>query len=164
MKLTEPYVLGALRLPNRMVMAPLTRCRATADHVPTDLMATYYAQRASAGLLITEGTGPAPVGTGYARIPGIYNQAQIDGWRKVTDAVHANGGRIFLQIMHTGRIGHPENIDGQLPLLAPSAVALETSKMYTDQSGELHHEARPRESFLTVEDPAHVRVDVMSDR
>jgi N-ethylmaleimide reductase len=127
--------LGGVALNNRIAMAPMTRCRATADHVPTDIMATYYAQRATAGLLITEGVAPAPNGAGYARIPGLYNEAQVAAWRKVTDAVHANGGRIFVQMMHTGRASHPLNLPVGARILAPSPVAL-TSKLWTDAQGE----------------------------
>ena len=98
--------LGAMTLANHMVMAPMTRSRAT-DNIPNDLMRTYYEQRAAAGLIITEGTSPSPNGLGYPRIPGIFSQAQIDGWKNITDAVHAKGGHMFLQIMHCGRIAHP---------------------------------------------------------
>lgn len=134
MSLFSSFSLRGLQLPNRVVMAPMTRSRADADHVPTDIMATYYAQRAPGGLLITEGIGPAPSGTGYARIPGLYNEAQVAAWRKVTDAVHEAGGRIFAQLMHTGRVGHPLNLPEGAELLAPSAVALD-GEMYTDQEG-----------------------------
>src|SRR5471032_3467495 len=98
--------LGSLTLQNRLVMCPLTRSRA-AGNVPNDLMVEYYSQRASAGLIITEGTSPSPNGLGYPRIPGIFSDTQIAGWRKVGDAVHARGAKIFMQLMHTGRIGHP---------------------------------------------------------
>jgi N-ethylmaleimide reductase len=118
----SPHRLGSLELPNRLVMAPMTRNRAGADGVPTPSMTTYYAQRASAGLLVTEGTQPSPAGQGYPFTPGIHTSEQAAGWRRVTDAVHARDGRIFLQIMHTGRISHPSlQPDGQLPV-APSAV------------------------------------------
>lgn len=134
MKLLEQYQLGNLTLKNRAVMAPLTRCRAI-DNIPNQLMATYYGQRAEAGLIITEGTAPSANGLGYARIPGIYNQAQVDGWKLVTDAVHAKGGAIFIQLMHTGRVSHPLNMAEGTEVLAPSALALEGEKMYTDQEG-----------------------------
>lgn len=94
--------LGPLTLQNHLVIAPMTRSRAT-DNVPNDLMVEYYAQRGSAGLIVTEGTSPSPNGLGYARIPGIFSDAQVAGWKKITDAVHARGARIFLQLMHTGR-------------------------------------------------------------
>jgi len=132
--LFTPYTLGPFSLPNRVVMAPMTRSRATADHTPTPLMADYYAARADAGLLITEGTSPAPEGTGYARIPGLWSDEQIAGWRVVTDAVHAAGGRIAVQLMHTGRVGHPDNLPDGAEILAPSAAVLE-GEMYTDQAG-----------------------------
>ncbi len=134
--LFEPYELGTLSLKNKIVMAPMTRCRATADHVPTpELMSEYYGQRASAGLIITEGTAPSPNGAGYARIPGLYIQAQVDAWKLVTDRVHAEGGKIFVQIMHTGRVSHPLNMPEAAEVLGPSAIAAANTKMYTDQEG-----------------------------
>jgi N-ethylmaleimide reductase len=115
--------LGPLDLPNRIVMAPMTRNRAGADNVPNELNANYYAQRAAAGLIITEATQVSPQGVGYPGTPGIHSTAQIAGWRRVTDAVHAAGGRIFLQLWHVGRISHPSlQPEGALPV-APSAVA-----------------------------------------
>jgi N-ethylmaleimide reductase len=127
------YQLGELQLSNRIVMAPMTRCRAI-DNIPNALIARYYEQRATAGLIITEGTAPSPNGLGYARIPGIYSDAQINGWRAVTERVHAADGRIFLQIMHTGRVSHPLNMPPQARIVAPSALAL-AGEMYTDQQG-----------------------------
>ena len=132
--LFESYDLKKLTLSNRIVMAPMTRCRATTDHVPTDLMATHYAQRADAGLLITEGASPAPEGLGYARIPGLYNQTHVAAWRKITDAVHEKGGHIFVQLMHTGRVSHPLNMPEGTKVLAPSAIA-HSENMWTDQQG-----------------------------
>ncbi|MEV6552428.1 alkene reductase [Streptomyces sp. NPDC051597] len=120
--LFAPTRLGSLDLPNRLVMAPLTRNRAGADGVPGDLMVTQYAQRASAGLIIAEGTTPNAVGQTYPNIPGIHSAAQTAGWRRVTDAVRAAGGRMFLQLQHGGRVGHPDN-SGLTPV-APSPVAL----------------------------------------
>ena len=115
--------LGPYRLANRIVMAPLTRSRASADGVAQPLMAEYYAQRASAGLIIAEATNVSPQARGYAFTPGLYNAAQVAGWRAVTDAVHARGGRIFPQLWHVGRISHPSlQPDGALPV-APSAIA-----------------------------------------
>jgi N-ethylmaleimide reductase len=125
--------LGALPLQNHLVMSPMTRSRAI-DNVPNDLMAQYYAQRASAGLIITEGTSPSPNGLGYARIPGIYSQKQVAGWKAVTDAVHAGGAKIFIQLMHTGRVTHPLNLPAGARVLAPSAVAAK-EQMYTDAEG-----------------------------
>ena len=132
--LFEPFELGALRLRNRVVMAPMTRCRSTTEHVPTDPMGTYYEQRAAAGLIITEGTSPSSDGLGYARIPGLYTQAHVAAWRKVTQAVHGRGGRIFVQLMHTGRVSHPLNMPAGAHLVAPSAVGL-SGAMWTDQQG-----------------------------
>ncbi|MFG3347027.1 alkene reductase [Streptomyces sp. NPDC048018] len=120
--LFEPARLGPLPLPNRLVMAPLTRNRASADGVPTALMATHYAQRASAGLIIAEGTTPNAVGQTYPDIPGIHTPEQVAGWRAVTGAVRAAGGRMFLQLQHGGRIGHPDT-SGFTPV-APSPLPL----------------------------------------
>ena len=136
--LFAPTKLGSLPLRNRVVMAPMTRSRTVDANTPNDLMAEYYAQRAGAGLIITEGTSPSPNGTGYPRIPGIWSQAQAAGWRKITDAVHAQGGHIFVQLMHTGRVGHPLNLPASAELLAPSAVAAE-GEMYTDAKGLQPH-------------------------
>ena len=120
--LHTPHRLGTLELPNRLVMAPMTRNRAGAGHVPTELMARYYEQRASAGLLLTEATQVAAEGVGYPNTPGIYSSEQVEGWKRVTDRVHASGGRIFLQLWHVGRISHPLfQPDGKLPI-APSAI------------------------------------------
>lgn len=132
--LFEPLSLGRIRLPNRIVMAPMTRCRASADHCATEMMASYYAQRASAGLIITEGTAPAPDGAGYARIPGLWADHQVAGWEAVTRAVRHAGGRIAVQLMHTGRVSHPANMPPGAEVLAPSAVPLD-GEMYTDGSG-----------------------------
>ena len=120
--LFDPIQVGDLLLPNRVVMAPLTRCRAGAGRVPTDLMAEYYAQRASAGLILSEATSVSPMGVGYPDTPGIWSDAQIAGWKKATQAVHAAGGRIFCQLWHVGRISDPEHLGGALPV-APSAIA-----------------------------------------
>ncbi len=129
--------LGALTLQNRLVMSPMTRNRAT-DNIPNDLMARYYAQRASAGLIVTEGTSPSPNGLGYPRIPGIFSAAQVAGWKRVTDAVHAEGAKMFIQFMHCGRIGHPLNLTAGARLLAPSAIAA-AGEMYTDAEGMKPH-------------------------
>jgi 2,4-dienoyl-CoA reductase-like NADH-dependent reductase (Old Yellow Enzyme family) len=121
--LFDPLMVGDLLLPNRVFMAPLTRARATADgRVPTALVRDYYAQRASAGLILSEATSVLPGGVGYERTPGIWSPEQVAGWRPVTDAVHAAGGRIFLQLWHVGRISDPALLGGQLPV-APSAIA-----------------------------------------
>ena len=132
-KLFSKYILGTVELKNRIVMAPMTRSRAIGN-IPNDLMATYYGQRASAGLIVTEGTSPSPNGLGYSRIPGLFNESHVEGWKKVTDEVHANGGRIFVQLMHTGRIGHALNLPAGAVLLAPSAVKA-AGQMWTDQEG-----------------------------
>ncbi|MBW8789464.1 MAG: alkene reductase, partial [Rhizobium leguminosarum] len=122
----EPYKLGKLTLANRIVMAPLTRNRAGAGFVPGNIAATYYAQRATAGLIISEGAQISQEGQGYQDTPGIYTQAQIDGWRKVTDAVHAKGGHIFLQLWHVGRISHVDLQPNAQAPVAPSAIKAET--------------------------------------
>lgn len=136
-QLFEKYNLGDLTLTNRVVMAPMTRSRAP-QNIPNDLMATYYAQRASAGLIITEGTSPSPNGLGYARIPGIYSAEQIEGWKKVTDAVHAKGGKIFIQFMHTGRVSHETNLPEGATVVGSSNIAA-AGEMWTDALGMLPH-------------------------
>jgi len=120
--LFDPITIGDLELPNRIIMAPLTRSRASAGRVPNALMAEYYVQRASAGLIMSEATSVTPMGVGYADTPGIWSDEQVAGWRIVTDAVHAAGGRITLQLWHVGRISDPSLLDGQTPV-APSAIA-----------------------------------------
>lgn len=114
--------IGRLTLPNRFVMAPMTRSRADDGGVPDDLVATYYAQRAGAGLIITEGVFPAAMGKGYVRTPGIESDAQVAAWKRVTEAVHARGGRIFMQLMHCGRISHPSLLPAGAQPVAPSAI------------------------------------------
>lgn len=120
--LMHPLDLGALRIPNRIIMSPLTRARAGETRIPNDLMAQYYAQRSGAGLIISEATSISPQGVGYYGTPGIWSEAQVLGWQKVTQAVHNAGGRIFLQLWHVGRISDPELLDGRLPV-APSPIA-----------------------------------------
>ena len=134
MNLSSPLTLGDYSLSNRIVMAPMTRSRADAQAVPSPLAVEYYGSRADAGLIITEGTGPSLMGMGYARTPGIYNQAQIAAWRNVTDAVHARGGKIFLQLMHVGRIAHAANRNIPDPPVAPSAIRA-AGQMWTDAQG-----------------------------
>jgi N-ethylmaleimide reductase len=136
--LFSPATLGPLSLRNHLVMAPMTRSRAGEGGTPNALMAEFYGQRASAGLIVTEGTSPSPNGTGYPRIPGIWSAGQVAGWRLVTDAVHARGGRIFVQIMHTGRVGHPLNLPAGGEIVAPSAVPA-PGEMYTDAKGMQPH-------------------------
>ncbi|MEB2848038.1 alkene reductase [Endobacterium cereale] len=115
--------IGTNVLTNRLGMAPMTRSRANPDGTPTPLMAEYYAQRATLGLILTEATQPSDIGQGNISTPGIYTDAHIEGWKKVTSAVHAQGGRIFIQIMHVGRMSHPDNVVGNLQAVAPSAIA-----------------------------------------
>lgn len=122
--LMSPLMAGSLRLKNRVVMAPLTRCRAGTGRVPTSLMVEYYRQRASAGMIITEATSISPGGVGYPNTPGIWSAAQVEGWRAITDAVHAAGGLIVSQLWHVGRISDPIYLEGALPV-APSAIAAE---------------------------------------
>jgi N-ethylmaleimide reductase len=131
--LFTPATLGPIALQNRMVMAPMTRSRAI-DNIPNALMAEYYSQRSSAGLIITEGTSSSPHGLGYPRIPGIFSTAQIEGWKAITSAVHKKGAKIFLQLMHCGRISHPLNMPAGSRVVAPSAIAA-AGEMFTDAEG-----------------------------
>ena len=133
MTLLTPYAGSGLHLKNHLVMAPMTRCRAIGN-LPNELMAEYYGQRAGAGLIITEGTSPAPEGLGYPRIPGIFSQAQVEGWKGVTARVHARGSRCFLQLMHTGRIGHSDSLPAGLEPVGASAIRA-TGRIYTDKGG-----------------------------
>src|SRR5690242_17768786 len=130
-KAFTPAQLGRITLANHLVMAPMTRSRAPGG-VPNGLMAEYYRQRASAGLIITEGTAPAPEGLGYARIPGLFNEEQVRGWRLTTDAVHEAGGHVFVQLMHAGRVFHELNLPTGAQGVAPSAIAA-VGPMWTDQ-------------------------------
>ncbi|MGV9499411.1 alkene reductase [Streptomyces sp. NPDC003642] len=154
-KAFEPYELSGLRLANRLVMAPMTRSRAHGPgQSPTPLMADYYTQRASAGLIVTEGVQPSRVGQGYPDTPGIHTAEQIAAWRRVTDAVHARGGVIFLQIMHTGRVGHPA-LTGLQPV-GPSAVAA-AGQVYTHEGPKdfvTPHELTDAEIHATIADYA----------
>ncbi|MHB8879039.1 MAG: alkene reductase [Myxococcaceae bacterium] len=139
LSLFKPGNLGSLKLKNRIVMAPMTRNRAVEANTPNALMAEYYAQRAGAGLIITEGTSPSPNGAGYARIPGLWTQEQVAAWKKVTSQVHERGGRIFAQLMHSGRVGHAANLPKDAKLLAPSAVAC-PGEIFTDAKGLQPHD------------------------
>lgn len=136
--LFTPLKTSSLQLSNRVVMSPLTRSRATQDNIPTALMAEYYGQRATAGLIITEGTSPSPNGLGYPRIPGLFNAAQVVGWKQVTDAVHSKGGKIVVQLMHTGRVTHVANLPVGAEVLGPSAD-LCPREMFTDSQGLQPH-------------------------
>jgi 2,4-dienoyl-CoA reductase-like NADH-dependent reductase (Old Yellow Enzyme family) len=120
--LFDPIQLGELSLPNRIIMSPLTRCRATGDRIPNALMTEYYTQRATAGLIISEATSVIPMGVGYPDTPGIWSEEQVRGWKRVTEAVHKAGGRMVLQLWHVGRISDPCYLDGKIPV-APSAIA-----------------------------------------
>lgn len=146
-KLFEPNKIGSIATSNSIAMAPMTRCRAIGN-VPNDLIATYYEQRSGAGLIITEGTSPSPNGLGYARIPGIYNAAQIEGWKKVTKAVHDKGSKIVIQLMHTGRISHSANMPEGAEILAPSAVK-PAGQMWTDS---LQMQDYPTPKAMTLEE------------
>ncbi len=132
-KLFTPEKVGSIEVRNRLVMSPMTRCR-TIGNVPNDLMADYYRQRSGVGLIITEGVSPSANGLGYARIPGIFSKQQVEGWKKITSAVHENGGKIVIQFMHCGRIAHPLNIPEGAEILAPSAVK-PAGQMWTDAAG-----------------------------
>ena len=140
-QLVTPVRIGRTTATNRLVMAPMTRSRADADGVPSELTVTYYAQRASAGLIVTEGVFPSAIGKGYVHTPGIETAAQVAAWKKVTDAVHAKGGHIFLQLMHCGRVSHPSLLDGATPA-APSGIRPE-GKAWTPV-GQVHF-VTPRE-------------------
>jgi N-ethylmaleimide reductase len=150
MKLFSSFKLGPTVVQNRVVMAPMTRSRA-ADNLPNELMAEYYQQRAGAGLIITEGTSPSPNGLGYARIPGIFSPEQTAAWQQVTAAVHARSGKIFVQLMHVGRVGSVLNLPAGGELLAPSALAM-SGKIWTDSQGEQPYDP-PRE--MTAADISH---------
>ena len=136
--LFDSLVTDSIQLGNRIVMAPMTRSRAVEANTPNALMAEYYGQRASAGLIITEGTSPSPNGLGYARIPGLFNDTQVRGWKTVTDAAHAKGSKIFVQLMHTGRVSHIANLPAGAEVLGPMADVC-PGEMYTDAQGMQPH-------------------------
>ncbi len=139
--LFDPIKIGAFELPNRIIMAPLTRARAIGPgRVPNAMMAEYYVQRASAGLILSEATSVTPMGVGYADTPGIWSDEQVEGWKQVTEAVHAAGGRIVLQLWHVGRISDPVFLDGAVPV-APSAIAGRLGQPGAPEA-RLHHAAR----------------------
>lgn len=155
--LFESVSMGPHKLRNRLVMNPMTRCRADAEAVPTPIMATYYAQRATAGLIVTEGVAPSPNGRGYARTPGLWNAEQVAAWQPVTAAVHAKGGVIFAQIMHTGRVSHPGNMPEGARVVAPSALAL-AGQMYTDGAGMQDY---PVPEAMTEADIAQAKAEIV---
>jgi N-ethylmaleimide reductase len=149
--LFEPLDARALKTRNRLVMSPMTRNRAVQSNTPNELMAEYYGQRAGAGLIVTEGTSPSPNGLGYPRIPGLFNDAQVRGWKGVTDAVHARGGKIFLQLMHTGRVTHVANLPAGAEVVGPTDETC-PGEMYTDAQG-MQPFSKPR--AMTLEDIRH---------
>ncbi|WP_246670491.1 alkene reductase [Agrobacterium tumefaciens] len=153
--LFTPFVNPSLQLRNHIVMAPMTRHRAVEHNTPNALIAEYYSQRATAGLIVTEGTSPSPNGLGYPRIPGLFNQAHVQGWKQVTQAVHAQGGKIFVQLMHTGRVAHADNLPSGAEVLGPTADIC-PGEIHTDSSGMQPHSA-PR--AMTTEDIAHAVVE-----
>ena len=156
--LFEPFTMGAVTLQNRVVMAPMTRNRATAAHVPTPIMAEYYAQRATLGLLITEGTSPSADGLGYARIPALFSDEHVRAWREVTDAVHAHGATIFVQFMHCGRASHVSNLPAGARVVSSTDVALPDT-IFTDAAGlqpaSPPHALSETEISVVVEEFAH---------
>ncbi len=156
-KLLTPYELGTCKLSNRTAMSPMTRCRAIGN-VPNELMVKYYTQRSGAGLIITEGIAPSPNGLGYARIPGLFSQSQVEAWKKVTDAVHLKGGKIFAQLMHTGRISHMLNMPQGAQILAPSAVK-PAGQMWTDAE---QMQDFPVPKAMTKEEIAQTKAEYVS--
>jgi len=138
--LFDLFSARSLHLTNRMVMAPLTRSRATPAHTPNTLMATYYGQRATAGLIITEGTSPSPNGLGYPRIPGLFDAAQVKAWKATTAVVHAAGGKIFVQLMHCGRVAHVANLPAGAEVIGPGTGVC-PGEMFTDTLGMQPHSA-----------------------
>jgi N-ethylmaleimide reductase len=149
--LFDPIKIRNLSLANRTVMSPMTRSRAVEANTPNALMAEYYGQRAGAGLIVTEGTSPSPNGLGYPRIPGLFNAQQVAGWKLVTDAVHAKGGKIVVQLMHTGRVTHVANLPAGAECVGPGGDVL-PGQMYTDSQGMQDH-SQPRP--MTEADIAH---------
>ena len=162
-RLFTTFKMGGLHLPNRIVMAPLTRMRAgSIDHVPTQLQADYYAQRASAGLIVAEATAISPEGFGWADTPGLWSAAQLRGWRRVTEAVHAAGGRIIAQLWHTGAISHPELRGGLQPLSASDVDPLQESVTPTGRKPTVTPRAMTREEIRkTIADYARAARNAM---
>ncbi|MEO6883344.1 MAG: alkene reductase [Bacteroidia bacterium] len=153
-KLFTPFTVGEIKVKNRIVMCPLTRSRAISN-IPNELMSEYYEQRSDAGLIITEGTSPSPNGLGYARIPGMFSKEQIAGWKKTTLAVHKKEGKIFVQLMHTGRISHVLNMPKGSTILAPSAIKA-AGQMFTDTK-QLQDFPVPTE--MTIKDITHTKAE-----
>jgi N-ethylmaleimide reductase len=156
-KLFTSAKVGSFDVNNRIVMSPMTRCRAI-GHIPNELMVKYYTQHSGAGLIITEGTSPSPNGLGYARIPGIFLKQQVEGWNKITSAVHKSGGKIVVQLMHTGRISHPLNMPEGSQIIAPSAVKA-SGQMWTDQK-MLQDFPVPKE--MSAEDIVHTKAEYVA--
>lgn len=152
------FKLGEMLLHNRVVMSPMTRNRCV-NNLPNEMVVTYYSQRAEAGLIITEGTSPSDNGLGYARIPGLFTSEQMHAWKKVTEAVHKAGSRIFIQLMHCGRVAHPDNMMTGVEIVAPSPIALKDEKMWTDQNGfqefPVPEELTENEILSLIEEYAH---------
>jgi N-ethylmaleimide reductase len=157
LKLFTPSRVGSIEVKNRIVMSPMTRCRAIGN-IPNELMAYFYSARADAGLIITEGTAPSANGLGYARIPGVFSMEQVDGWKKVTTAVHKKGGKIFIQLMHTGRISHPLNMPSDSQIIAPSAIGAK-GQMWTD-SMQMQNYPVPKE--MTLHDIIFTKAEYLS--
>lgn len=145
----EEFKLKDVILKNKIVMAPMTRSRAI-ENIPNDLMATYYKQRATAGLIISEGTSPSVSGLGYPRIPGAFNPSQIEGWKKISDAIHQENGKLFVQLMHCGRISAKDNLPVGTETIAPSAIKA-AGEMYTDQNGMVEHDVPKAMSLYDIE-------------
>ena len=156
-KLFTPTKIGSIEVKNRISMSPMTRCRAIGN-IPNDLIAEYYGQRATAGLIITEGTSPSPNGLGYARIPGIFSKEQIEGWKKVTSEVHKKGGKIVIQLMHSGRIGHSSNLPAGAKLVAPSAVKA-AGQIWSDSQ---HMQDHPIPHAMTSEEIVSTKAEFIS--
>jgi N-ethylmaleimide reductase len=155
--ISTPMKLGSVNLKNRIIMSTITRCNAIGNK-PNEIMTEYYAQRSGAGLIITEGTSPSPNGLGYARIPGIFSKRQIDAWENTTSAVHKGGGKIFVKLMHTGRISHPLNMPIGAVILAPSAIKAE-GKIWTD-SKKMQDFPIPKE--MTTEDMWQAKIEFVT--
>ncbi|MFT0716565.1 alkene reductase [Flagellimonas lutimaris] len=158
MKVFEATTLGGLELKNRIIMAPMTRSRAI-DNIPNNLMKEYYSQRSSAGLILSEATAVSPNGTGYPRIPGAYTDEQIAGWKNIAKGIHNKGGKIFVQLFHTGRVSALLNLPKGAETIAPSVVPLREMEMYTDEEGMQPHDI-PRE--MTLDDIEQVQQEYVT--